>query len=54
MESLKKEVESIRKLMLNTPSPEQSSEDMDLAITPVLILLDERMEHLELSTAAEG
>ena len=50
---LKKEVESIITGIINTPSIEQLSEYMDFAITPVLLLLDEIMKHLELSTVAE-
>ena len=39
--------------MFNTPSFEQCSEDMDLSIIPVLLILDERMKHLELSMGTE-
>ena len=46
MESLKKQVESIRTGMLNITSLEQWSEDMDSSITPVLILLDKTMKDL--------
>ena len=50
MESLKKELESIRIGMLNTPSLELWSEYMDSAITPVLMILYKRMKHIELNT----
>ena len=54
MESLKKEVESIITVILNTPSLEQWSEDIDSIITLVLLLLDRRMKHLELNTGTVG
>ena len=52
--SLKKEVESIRKLMNNTPSLEQWSEYMYSTITPVLLLLEKRMIHLDLNMGIVG
>ena len=53
MEYRKKEVESIIIVIINTPSLEQGSEDMDSVITPVLLLLDERMKHLEFPIGKE-
>ena len=40
MDSLKKEVESIGAGIINTPSLENWSEDMDTTITVLLLLLD--------------
>ena len=54
MEYRKKEVESIIIVIINTPSLEQWSEDMDSIITLVLLLLDRRMKHLELNTGTVG
>ena len=54
MESLKKELESIRIGMLNTPSLELWSEYMDSAITPVLLLLNKMMKHLDINMDKVG
>ena len=40
--------------MNNIPSIEHCSEDMYSSITPVLILLDKRMTHIELNTGTLG
>ena len=54
MESLKNKVERIRTEILNTPRLEQLLEDMDSAITPVLLILYEKMNHLKLNTGSVG
>ena len=46
MESLQKQVESIRTEMLNMTSLEQRSGDMDSDITLILILLDKTMKYI--------
>ena len=40
--------------MLNMTSIEKCSEDTDSAISPVLLLLDKRMKHLEINTGTVG
>ena len=47
-------MESIRRVMLNTSSLEQWSEDMDSDITFFLMLLDESMKYIDINTGTVG
>ena len=54
IETLKNEVDILKRVMIDAPYLEQWSEDMDSEQTPVLKLLGERMKHLDINTGIGG
>ena len=49
IKTLKDEVESLKRGIINAPRLDQWSEDMDSELMPVLELLGERMKHLDIN-----